>query len=289
MQAKALKNVLRSREWRSLSLPIASALFHSSPVSLAKRSSNLGREDERRHEEPSKNYIRYSVHQKRADARGALKNILFNETHSKQYFQDEDITWRADRKSSRNFKVEDSSYESDKHQRPKYTGKAKHQRTSNHQKGKCGRIQCRKNGQSFDDEDDDYGHPNTKFSASFGGQRCFTWSFNSQDRLHFENFTNGFEWRDHSQQAKARTRVWSESDIEEEDESSDIGLQSHRFALGLPMMGPLKLNDVKCAFRSSALKWHPDKHEGTSQAVAEEKFKLCVEAYKTLCKSLKSS
>ena len=44
MQVAALKNVLRSREWSSLSPPIASALFHSSPVSLAKRSSNLGRE-----------------------------------------------------------------------------------------------------------------------------------------------------------------------------------------------------------------------------------------------------
>ncbi|RZC07614.1 hypothetical protein D0Y65_014744, partial [Glycine soja] len=59
--------------------------------------------------------------------------------------------------------------------------------------------------------------------------------------------------------------------------------------LGLPPTGPLKIEDVKNAFQLSALKWHPDKHQGPSQAMAEEKFKLCVNAYKTLCNALSPS
>uniref|UniRef100_A0A453DJH8 J domain-containing protein n=1 Tax=Aegilops tauschii subsp. strangulata TaxID=200361 RepID=A0A453DJH8_AEGTS len=44
-----------------------------------------------------------------------------------------------------------------------------------------------------------------------------------------------------------------------------------------------------CSFRASALRWHPDKHPGSSQAVAEEKFKLCVNAYNSLCTVLKAA
>ncbi|KAK7316980.1 hypothetical protein RJT34_00835 [Clitoria ternatea] len=68
-----------------------------------------------------------------------------------------------------------------------------------------------------------------------------------------------------------------------------LGSGSDRTILGLPPTGPLKIEDVKNAFRLSALKWHPDKHQGPSQAIAEEKFKLCVNAYKTLCNALSPS
>ncbi|KAJ6754702.1 CHAPERONE DNAJ-DOMAIN SUPERFAMILY PROTEIN [Salix purpurea] len=61
---------------------------------------------------------------------------------------------------------------------------------------------------------------------------------------------------------------------------------SDRTVLGLPPTGPLKIEDVKNAFRLSALKWHPDKHQDASLAVAEEKFKLCVNAYKSICDAL---
>ncbi|KAJ6744409.1 CHAPERONE DNAJ-DOMAIN SUPERFAMILY PROTEIN-RELATED [Salix purpurea] len=44
--------------------------------------------------------------------------------------------------------------------------------------------------------------------------------------------------------------------------------------------------DHACSFRLSALKWHPDKHQGASQAAAGERFKLCVDAYKSLCDAL---
>ncbi|KAG5072280.1 hypothetical protein JHK86_007491 [Glycine max] len=62
--------------------------------------------------------------------------------------------------------------------------------------------------------------------------------------------------------------------------------QWRRLALGLSVSGPLKLEDVKNAYRPCALKWHPDRHQGSSKAVAEEKFELCSAAYQSLCDSL---
>ncbi|PNX79985.1 heat shock protein binding, partial [Trifolium pratense] len=40
---------------------------------------------------------------------------------------------------------------------------------------------------------------------------------------------------------------------------------SDRTILGLPPTGPLKIEDVKIAYHLSALKRHPDKHQGPSQ------------------------
>lgn len=105
----------------------------------------------------------------------------------------------------------------------------------------------RSHGQNFDDDDDGYEPLSTKFSR-FGGQRSFTWSFNSDEKLHFDNFCGGFEWRECSQKAKSRTRIWNESDLEEEEEESiDVSLQSHRRVLGLPLAGPLTLDAIKSA------------------------------------------
>uniref|UniRef100_A0A0E0KX43 J domain-containing protein n=1 Tax=Oryza punctata TaxID=4537 RepID=A0A0E0KX43_ORYPU len=89
-----------------------------------------------------------------------------------------------------------------------------------------------------------------------------------------------------------RERVCSDSDDESEDDTSEttnIGSHAHRAILGLPPCGPLTLDAVKIAFRASALRWHPDKHPGSSQAVAGEKFKLCVNAYNSLCNVLKAA
>lgn len=61
---------------------------------------------------------------------------------------------------------------------------------------------------------------------------------------------------------------------------------SERVALGLDASGPLKIEDVKHAYRACALKWHPDRHQGSSKAVAEEKFKHCSAAYQSLCDKL---
>ncbi|KAL1293276.1 hypothetical protein AAHE18_19G061500 [Arachis hypogaea] len=96
-------------------------------------------------------------------------------------------------------------------------------------------------------------------------------------------------------QKKTKRKIRRESFCEDFDDGPEqifqarFGSSSDRTILGLPATGPLKIEDVKNAFRLSALKWHPDKHQGPSQAMAEEKFKLCVNAYKSLCNALSTA
>jgi len=139
------------------------------------------------------------------------------------------------------------------------------------------------NWKSFDDDectDTPYG--------TFGGKRSFTWYWPGEnDEL--GSSPSGFQWRDESQSAKSRKKFLNESDVDEEEESAHDDLRSYRISLGLPILGPLKLEHIKAAFRASALKWHPDRHQGPSQAEAEEKFRRCVEAYNALTCAFKSS
>ncbi|KAG8383761.1 hypothetical protein BUALT_Bualt04G0047400 [Buddleja alternifolia] len=128
-------------------------------------------------------------------------------------------------------------------------------------------------------EDSDENSFERVFHSTFGKQG-FTW-----------NSDTGFDWRENSR--------WSNSRFDEQNyksttgsdvESCIIGAYADRKILGLPTAGPLKIEDVKAAFRSSALKWHPDKHQGSSQAdAAEEKFKHCVNAYKSLCNAFSTA
>lgn len=85
------------------------------------------------------------------------------------------------------------------------------------------------------------------------------------------------------------------SDYDDDDDDDDgsrkhemreTDLSSQRLALGLNASGPLNLEDVKNAYRSCALKWHPDRHQGPSKVVAEEKFKACSSAYQSLCDNI---
>ncbi|CAN7062996.1 unnamed protein product [Brassica rapa subsp. trilocularis] len=64
---------------------------------------------------------------------------------------------------------------------------------------------------------------------------------------------------------------------------------THRETLGLSPWAPLKLEDVKHAYRTCALKWHPDLHDDSTKAEAEAKFKLCVVAYQSLTQKLQSN
>ncbi|KAI3875296.1 hypothetical protein MKW92_046372 [Papaver armeniacum] len=127
-------------------------------------------------------------------------------------------------------------------------------------------------------------------SDSSEGKR-FTWSFWSWEDLHSRNPNFGFEWRDYNPNWRNdRRKAWNaSSESEDENEPCGVGSRSDRTILGLPLTGPLKMEDVKSAFRISALKWHPDKHQGPSQALAEEKFKVCNDAYKSLCNALSST
>ncbi|CAH8385393.1 unnamed protein product [Eruca vesicaria subsp. sativa] len=64
---------------------------------------------------------------------------------------------------------------------------------------------------------------------------------------------------------------------------------THRDTLGMSPWGPLKLEDVKHAYRTCALKWHPDRHNDSTKAEAEAKFKLCIVAYESLIQKLQSA
>uniref|UniRef100_A0ACD5ZND8 Uncharacterized protein n=1 Tax=Avena sativa TaxID=4498 RepID=A0ACD5ZND8_AVESA len=136
---------------------------------------------------------------------------------------------------------------------------------------------------NFDDDDSSdspYG--------TFGGKASFTWYWPGEDD-DLGSTPSGFQWRDEPRSTKSKGRVWNESDVDEEDEPCRDDLKTHRISLGLPDSGPLKLDHIKSAFRASALKWHPDKHQGSSQPEAEEKFRRCIEAYSALAGAFKSS
>ncbi|KAH1194787.1 DnaJ subfamily B member 8 [Glycine max] len=123
----------------------------------------------------------------------------------------------------------------------------------------------------------------TILRSAFGGNRFFYWSFINEENPQwrrserFSNFEKSWNWR---------YRNENDYDSSSESDSLDSDLVSDRLALGLSASGSLKLEDVKNAYRVCALKWHPDRHQGSSKAIAEEKFKLCSAAYQSLCDKL---
>ncbi|XP_027352647.1 uncharacterized protein LOC113863310 [Abrus precatorius] len=123
----------------------------------------------------------------------------------------------------------------------------------------------------------------TIFRSAFGGNRFFYWSFINEENPQwrrserFSNYGKSWNWRHRNE---------NDYDSASESDSSDSDLAPDRLALGLSVSGPLKLEDVKNAYRACALKWHPDRHQGSSKAMAEEKFKHCSAAYQSLCDKL---
>jgi len=100
------------------------------------------------------------------------------------------------------------------------------------------------NWKSFDDDDDDE-CTDTPY-GTFGGKKSFTWYWPGEnDEL--GSSPSGFQWRDESQSAKSRKRFLNESDVDEEEESAHDDLRSYRISLGLPLLGPLKLEHIKAA------------------------------------------
>ncbi|KAF6163648.1 hypothetical protein GIB67_036108 [Kingdonia uniflora] len=225
-------------------------------------------EDAEESQQPSKNSFTFTTREKRTDAKKALKDLLFK-TGSAIHNEG---CW--------NVEEENCFQGSNRKTRQNKSGKAT-SRHSPHAKKK----QYRKNKSGyFSDE-----NPEKVFQATFGN-RCFTWS--SGENSHFQRSTTQFDWRDYSDWKNNRRKSWdtlSDAEDEDADEQCVVGSCSDRSILGLPPTGPIKIEDVKCAFRSSALKWHPDKYQGPSQAMAGEKFKLCVDAYKSLCSALSSA
>ncbi|MED6114801.1 hypothetical protein PIB30_083924 [Stylosanthes scabra] len=99
---------------------------------------------------------------------------------------------------------------------------------------------------------------------SSGGNRYFYWSFVHEENSQWErwegfsNYGKSFNWRHGSEKAY---------EFSTESESSCSGSVPDRLALGLNSSGPLKLEDVKNAYRACALKWHPDRHQGSSKVL----------------------
>lgn len=244
------------------------ASFHSTPTACEKWK-NKWNADAKRAQQPSKTYIRYQIRHKRADTKKALKDLLFRNGSSKSSFQDEDPIWKFDGNCG-------GDMGSDRKGRSKTSARRFGKSDLNRKKRKFRR-------ESFSE---DYDDPKTMFQERFGN-RWYTWTYQKREESSFQYSASGFEWREHSNRTDHRTKDWeNESDVESDDEPCTVGSSSDRTILGLPPSGPLKLDDVKNAFRLSALKWHPDKHQGSSQAMAEEKFKLCLNAYKSLCAAL---
>ncbi|KAL5545459.1 hypothetical protein UlMin_005146 [Ulmus minor] len=145
--------------------------------------------------------------------------------------------------------------------------------------GNGGSRPWRRKGFRITDDEDDIDVETVFRNAFGGGSRSYYWSFINEENP---------QWRGSSSYSG---KYWNfrrkiEEEYESEYESSDPNLASHRLALGLSTSGPLNLEDVKKAYRSCALKWHPDRHQGSSKAIAEEKFKLCSAAYQSICDRL---
>ncbi|KAL6555429.1 hypothetical protein OROGR_006687 [Orobanche gracilis] len=133
-----------------------------------------------------------------------------------------------------------------------------------------------------DDMSEDFDeNPDGIFRAAFG-KHGFTWTFRPSGMQ--------FDWTENQEWTNCRrNHQEGENGKGYGDDSFTVGTYADRKILGLPAAGPLKIEDVKAAFRSSALKWHPDKNQGSSKSDAEEKFKHCVDAYKSLCKTFSTA
>ncbi|KAF6151830.1 hypothetical protein GIB67_010404 [Kingdonia uniflora] len=105
----------------------------------------------------------------------------------------------------------------------------------------------------------------TIFQSAFVGERFSYQSFvNGDDRSqtgnshrYSSNHKTSSNWRYRSEDDYRTYKDFSEN--------SDPDLSSDRSILGLSTYGPLKLEDVKTAYRTCALKWHPDRHQGSTK------------------------
>ncbi|GMH08208.1 hypothetical protein Nepgr_010048 [Nepenthes gracilis] len=235
---------------------LRAAFFHSTPLLESRRRSHWN--------------TRCNHYSKRSRKQQWKQNILRNvSAYAEQLFQ----SWQPD------FELENSPFPN---KGPAWFRRQKQDNGSrrhwSHNQG------CKSRGRRgfhFCEDDVDV---ETIFQSAFGGDRLFFWSFTKEDNP---------SWRSSSGYGNSYRASWSwRYQSEEEHDSSgcdnpeDSDLTSQKLALGLSASAPLKLDDVKTAFRACALKWHPDRHHGPTKGLAEEKFKLCCAAYQSLCDKL---
>ncbi|CAH8390192.1 unnamed protein product [Eruca vesicaria subsp. sativa] len=254
---------------QSLASHLKTALFHSTPVLERKRRTSW----------ESRAYVHKKRNRRMREKQELLRNVnafaanMFTSWHD-EYDDDDEPSSRK----------QNSWYKKNYAKEPKGKGKGKHGSQS---WGPRNFDFC----EADDDFDIDY-----VFRTAFGGSRGFSFSFTYEEedeprwgRHHSSKFSNNSKrsWR-------SKHRIYEDEDDEEDgytstessDSESEPNLASHRQALGLSPSGPLNLKDVKNAFRTCALKWHPDRHQGSTKEAAEAKFKLCSVAYDSLCEKL---
>lgn len=254
----------------------AAASFHSTPVSPAKWKAKWDCKHEHGERKLSKKHERYVVRQKRAEGKKALKDYLLY-GKSSPHIQDASMGSFANSHDIPRFKTFRKRPQD--HSSTKSGQGVHHQRKNKRDKAKFYNFFYETR----------YVNPENIFETIFSEDRGFTWSHMSWESFHFGGSSSGFRRTGESRRQRVASDSEDESDDDDMGETAGVGSHAHRVTLGLPPCGPLTLDDVKTAFRESALRWHPDKHPGSSQAVAEEKFKLCVNAYNSLCTVLKAA
>ncbi|GAB4851529.1 hypothetical protein Ancab_030931 [Ancistrocladus abbreviatus] len=250
---------IKSALFRNPHLEMRAALFHSTPVL-----------DRRRRSHWDTRYNNNNHHCRRSRKQQWKQNILRNvSAYAEQLFQ----SWQSD-----------FDCDGPPNKGPSWFRRQQWDDESGKERRHNQRRQARKRAErGFQFCDDDVEVENI-FQSAFGGDRFFFWSFVNEDNA---------SWRSSSGYANGSRASWNwryqsdeEYDSSSEYKSSESDLSSERLALGLSPSGPLKLEDVKNAYRVCALKWHPDRHQGPTKGVAEEKFKLCSAAYQSLCDKL---
>ncbi|KAF3336603.1 DnaJ domain-containing protein [Carex littledalei] len=239
-----------------------------------------------RDQKPSKSYMKYVGRQNRAERKKALKNYLHHGKASPLIFEDEDMN---------------STNNSSDILRFMSFGKSRPHNSSQSQKDPNSGRKTWQNRERFsgfrkEEEHEFWNHVHEEiFETLCGGSRSFTRSSSSWENFFSSSFRNStYSSRFTGKSRRTRTKereYFGESNGHGSDSNFNpfVGSSANRAALELPTSGPLKLEDVKIAFRAAALKWHPDRHAGPSQATAAEKFKLCVNAYQSLCSDLRAS
>ncbi|KAI9154165.1 hypothetical protein LWI28_021889 [Acer negundo] len=243
------------------------ALFHSTPVLERKR---------RNHWQSFRSHEHSNSYSKRFRKMQSKKSFLNNiSAYAEHLFQ----SWKDELDEDDPSSSKGTSWFNKQYVRPERgANQGRHNRD-------------RRGFQFCEDEDEIEFDVNKMFRSSFGlgsgfgRKQHFYWSFiDEEDTKWRSSFRYG---NDNWNSGNRRFRV--EEDYEyssTESESSNSDMSSYRQALGLSVYGPLKLEDVKNAYRACALKWHPDRHQGSSKVVAEEKFKLCSQAYQSICDKL---
>uniref|UniRef100_A0A0D6R4G7 J domain-containing protein n=1 Tax=Araucaria cunninghamii TaxID=56994 RepID=A0A0D6R4G7_ARACU len=226
--------------------------------------------------DPLKKYGKYEKRILRAEANKALKRLQNMKMPPRKSFQAGMPKWNAWRKQNQQTWSNESYWKNSTNQ-ANSKGKNRHNARTNHSARTAERVYKRKrksNHPQFCWDSDD---PDERiFEMRFGG-RSFYWSFSDWDDLKWQS-----TWRSTWQYNRTHREEYSDSDVSD-DVTPPTGSASDRKTLGLAPHGPLKLEDVKQAFRECALKWHPDRNPGPSKVIAEEKFKRCGAAYKALC------